>query len=56
VFLVAKDFGVKPAYDLALCHPDRVCGIVSLGVPPLVESLSFSGLPEGFYIHRWRVN
>ncbi|KAF2914228.1 hypothetical protein DAI22_10g146800 [Oryza sativa Japonica Group] len=54
VFLVAKDFGVKPAYDLALCHPDRVCGIVSLGVPPLVESLSFSGLPEGFYIHRWR--
>ncbi|KAF0930970.1 hypothetical protein E2562_038542 [Oryza meyeriana var. granulata] len=54
VFLVAKDFGVKPAYDLALCHPDRVCGVVSLGVPPLVESLSFSGLPEGFYIYRWR--
>ncbi|GJN35079.1 hypothetical protein PR202_gb23812 [Eleusine coracana subsp. coracana] len=55
-FLVAKDFGVKPAFDLALCHPDRVCGVVTIGVPPLVESLDFSGLPEGFYIYRWRVN
>ncbi|KAG8061365.1 hypothetical protein GUJ93_ZPchr0003g17334 [Zizania palustris] len=54
VFLVAKDFGVKPAYDLALCHPDRVCSVVTIGVPPLVESLDFSGLPEGFYIYRWR--
>ncbi|KAK3139723.1 hypothetical protein QOZ80_5AG0388730 [Eleusine coracana subsp. coracana] len=53
-FLVAKDFGVKPAFDLALCHPDRVCGVVTIGVPPLVESLDFSGLPEGFYIYRWR--
>ncbi|KAL6644114.1 hypothetical protein ACP70R_018880 [Stipagrostis hirtigluma subsp. patula] len=54
IFLVAKDFGVKPAFDLARCHPERVCGVVSLGVPPLVESLGFSGLPEGFYIYRWR--
>ncbi|TVU50544.1 hypothetical protein EJB05_01919, partial [Eragrostis curvula] len=54
VFLVAKDFGVKPAFDLALCHPDRVCSVVTFGVPPLVESLGFSGLPEGFYIYRWR--
>ncbi|KAG2620510.1 hypothetical protein PVAP13_3NG172242 [Panicum virgatum] len=54
VFLVAKDFGAKPAFDLALCHPDRVCGVVTFGVPPLVESLSRSGLPEGFYIYRWR--
>ncbi|TKV99391.1 hypothetical protein SEVIR_8G040300v4 [Setaria viridis] len=54
VFLVAKDFGVKPAFDLALCQPDRVCGVVTFGVPPLVESLGFSGLPEGFYIYRWR--
>ncbi|CAN6355853.1 unnamed protein product [Urochloa humidicola] len=54
VFLVAKDFGVKPAFDLALSHPDRVSGVVTFGVPPLVESLDFSGLPEGFYIYRWR--
>lgn len=54
VFLVAKDFAVKPAFDLALCHPDRVRGVVTFGVPPLVESLRFSGLPEGFYIYRWR--
>ncbi|CAN6333785.1 unnamed protein product [Urochloa humidicola] len=54
VFLVAKDFGVKPAFVLALCHPDRVCGVATFGVPPHVESLGFSGLAEGFYIYRWR--
>nr|CAB3465790.1 unnamed protein product [Digitaria exilis] len=26
VFLVAKDFGAKPAFDLALCYPDREPG------------------------------
>lgn len=57
VFLVAKDFGVKPAFDLALCHPSRVSGVVTLGVPPLVGSLRLTtGLPEGFYKSRWKVN
>lgn len=55
VFLVAKDFGVKPAFDLALCHPSRVSGVVTLGVPPLVGSLRLTtGLPEGFYKSRWK--
>ncbi|KAM7264011.1 hypothetical protein ACFE04_001694 [Oxalis oulophora] len=33
VFLVAKDFGARPAYMLALLHPEKVSAIITLGVP-----------------------
>ncbi|KAL6897954.1 hypothetical protein ACP4OV_006913 [Aristida adscensionis] len=54
VFLVAKDFGAQAAFDLSRCHPDCVCGVLSIGVPPLVDNIVFGGMPEGWYIYRWR--
>ncbi|WVZ59484.1 hypothetical protein U9M48_009614 [Paspalum notatum var. saurae] len=54
-FLVAKDFGARPAYDFALQHPERTRGVVSLGAPYSPGPMPFyDRLPEGFYIHRWR--
>ncbi|XP_074267360.1 epoxide hydrolase 3-like, partial [Silene latifolia] len=32
-FLIAKDFGVRPAFLFALLHPERVRGVITLGVP-----------------------
>ncbi|XP_023924092.1 uncharacterized protein LOC112035496 isoform X1 [Quercus suber] len=56
VFLVAKDFGVWPAYLLAVLHPERVLGMVTIGVPLKPKRSAFHQyLPEGFYISRWRV-
>lgn len=56
VVLVAKDFGAKPAYLFALLHPERVLGVVTLGVPfiPPGPSQYQKYLPEGFYISRWQ--
>ncbi|KAM7525109.1 hypothetical protein LguiA_015011 [Lonicera macranthoides] len=56
VFLVGKDFGARPAYLLAILHPERVIGVVTCGVPftPLVTRKFGSELPEGFYINRWK--
>ncbi|KAF5944436.1 hypothetical protein HYC85_018513 [Camellia sinensis] len=56
VFLVAKDFGAWPAYYFALLYPERVLGIITMGVPFLPPgSTTFDKhLPEGFYISRWR--
>ncbi|XVE51302.1 hypothetical protein DITRI_Ditri02bG0029300 [Diplodiscus trichospermus] len=56
VFLVAKDFGVLPAYLFALFHPERVSGVVTLGVPytPPQPPKYRQALPEGFYILRWK--
>ncbi|KAL5772471.1 hypothetical protein ACOSP7_012070 [Xanthoceras sorbifolium] len=55
VFLVAKDWGSRPAYLFALLHPERVSGIITLGVPfvPPGPSTFQKYLPEGFYILRW---
>ncbi|KAK8945842.1 hypothetical protein KSP40_PGU016534 [Platanthera guangdongensis] len=53
-FLVGKDFGAFPAYDFAVKHPDRVQGVVNLGVPYSPMGYNLESLPEGFYIHRWR--
>ncbi|CAM8921527.1 hypothetical protein QQ045_031746 [Rhodiola kirilowii] len=56
VFLVAKDFGVMVAYLIAKLHPDRVQGIVTLGIalsPPGPTNFH-TALPEGFYILRWQ--
>jgi len=57
VFLVGKDFGARPAYLFSILHPERVLGVVSLGVPyvPSGPSLFHKFLPEGFYILRWQV-
>ncbi|XP_043687341.1 bifunctional epoxide hydrolase 2-like [Telopea speciosissima] len=56
VFIVGKDFGARPAYLFAVLHPERVSGVVTLGVPyvPSGPSASFTDLPEGFYILRWQ--
>ena len=57
VFVVAKDFGAFVAYDLALLHPDRVKGIVTMGIPyrrPAPQTLKPNLIPEGFYIRRWQ--
>ncbi|KAJ9690404.1 hypothetical protein PVL29_012852 [Vitis rotundifolia] len=56
VFLVAKDFGVRPANLFTVFHPERVLGVVTVGVPffPPGPSLYHNYLPEGFYISRWR--
>nr|CAB3499255.1 unnamed protein product [Digitaria exilis] len=53
-FLVAKDFGAKPAYEFALHHPERTRGITCLGVPFSPVPFAFDTMPEGFYILRWR--
>ncbi|PKA59605.1 hypothetical protein AXF42_Ash018072 [Apostasia shenzhenica] len=53
-FFVGKDFGVIPAYDFAVKHPDRVCGVVTLGFPYFPVMISFDPLPEGLYIKRWQ--
>jgi len=52
-FLVGKDFGAVPAYDFALRHPDRVCGVMCLGIPFTPFTSSFATMPEGFYMLRW---
>ncbi|KAK6917520.1 Alpha/beta hydrolase fold-1, partial [Dillenia turbinata] len=55
VFTVGKDFGVRAASFLTLLHPERVYGLITLGVPyvPLVPSNFKQQLPEGFYLSRW---
>ena len=57
VFLVGKDFGSPVANFIALLHPKRVLGVITLGVPfmPPRPPTHHNGLPEGFYISRWRV-
>lgn len=54
VFLVGKDFGAMPAYEFAVHHPDRVLGVVTLGIPFSPAGFGIDLLPEGFYILRWR--
>ncbi|KAJ0960087.1 hypothetical protein J5N97_000146 [Dioscorea zingiberensis] len=48
-FIVAKDFRAMAAYNFSLLHPDRVSGVVTLGIPFVSEafSLAFTELPEG---------
>nr|KYP53253.1 Epoxide hydrolase 2 [Cajanus cajan] len=56
VFLVGKDFGARPAYLFSILHPERVLGVVTLGVPYVRPgpSVYHKLLPEGFYILRWQ--
>ena len=53
--MVGKDFGAVPAYEFALQHPDRTCGVVCLGIPFSPAPGSFDAMPEGFYVLRWLV-
>ncbi|KAF5205929.1 Bifunctional epoxide hydrolase [Thalictrum thalictroides] len=56
-FLVAKDFGVRPAYHFALLHPEKVLGVVTLGIPFLLtgpQVFPREHLPDGFYMLRWQ--
>ncbi|WJX46183.1 hypothetical protein P8452_33007 [Trifolium repens] len=56
VFLIGKDFGVRPAYFFSILHPERVSGVITLGIPyvPPRPSMYHKFLPEGFYILRWQ--
>ncbi|XP_048323619.2 uncharacterized protein LOC125420735 [Ziziphus jujuba] len=56
VFIIGKDFGARPAYLFALLHPERVIGVITMGVPymPPGRSTFQNHLPEGFYISRWQ--
>ncbi|PWA97878.1 epoxide hydrolase [Artemisia annua] len=56
ISIIAKDFGVRPAFLFALLYPTRVAGVVSLGVPhaPFGPRKFHIELPEGFYINRWK--
>lgn len=56
VFIVAKDFGVRPAYHFPLLYPERVSGVVTLGAPFLLtgpDAFPRDHLPKGFYMLRW---
>nr|CAB3499254.1 unnamed protein product [Digitaria exilis] len=53
-FLVAKDFGAKTAYELALRRPDRTCGVTCLGTPFNPKPKPMDAMPGGLYIQRWR--
>ncbi|ONK77355.1 uncharacterized protein A4U43_C02F5670 [Asparagus officinalis] len=53
-FIVGKDFGAIPAYDFALSNPDRVSGVVTLGIPFSPQGFGLDLIPKGFYIWRWR--
>ncbi|KAM1045860.1 hypothetical protein ACFX14_036677 [Malus domestica] len=56
VFLIAKDFGVGVATLFSLLHPERVVGVVTIGLPimPPGPRKTTNYLPEGFYISRWQ--
>ncbi|GJY37345.1 putative epoxide hydrolase [Tanacetum coccineum] len=58
VFVIAKDFGTWIAYSFVLLHPEKIAGIITLGMafmPPAAYKPDFT-LPEGFYVRRWQVN
>ncbi|KAL1805576.1 hypothetical protein ACET3Z_028644 [Daucus carota] len=56
VFVIGQDVGAMVAYLFALRYPERVHGIVTLGVPfmPPRPVEYHNLLPEGFYITRWQ--
>ncbi|KAK5836972.1 uncharacterized protein LOC108459434 [Gossypium arboreum] len=55
-FLVGKDFGAMPAFMVAVTHPERVLGVITLGIPFLIPGplgIQLDLLPKGFYVIRW---
>lgn len=56
MYVIGKDLGSMVGYTYALFHPEKILGVVSLGVafkPP--GSKTHKVLPEGYYINRWKV-
>ncbi|KAJ6828606.1 putative AB hydrolase superfamily protein YfhM [Iris pallida] len=53
-FVVAKDFGAMVAYHMAVLHPERVSGLVTMGIPYFNDPAPIELLPPGFYIVRWQ--
>ncbi|KAG6416558.1 hypothetical protein SASPL_123990 [Salvia splendens] len=58
-FVIGKHFGAVVACLFARFHPQRVCGVITMGVPylPISTPISSTGpdhLPEGFYAARWQ--
>ncbi|CAI8618186.1 unnamed protein product [Vicia faba] len=56
VFLIGKFFGGPPAYLFSILLPERVLGVITLGVPyvPPGPPMLHKYLPEGLYILRWK--
>ncbi|KAL2937705.1 Bifunctional epoxide hydrolase 2 [Bienertia sinuspersici] len=57
VFLVGKDFGAFIVSLIAVLHPERLAGFITLGVPFILPGASATKpdqLPSGFYIARWK--
>ncbi|KAI3800376.1 hypothetical protein L1987_28466 [Smallanthus sonchifolius] len=56
VVLIGKDFGAMVGYTFTLFHPEKVAGVITLGVPfrPPGSHKTHQALPEGFYIRRWQ--
>lgn len=57
VFLVGKDFGALIASLVAVLHPERLSGFITLGVPFMIPEPApaySTQLPKGFYILRWK--
>ncbi|KAL5054262.1 hypothetical protein RYX36_034944 [Vicia faba] len=57
VFLIGKNFGGPPAYLFSILLPERVLGVITLGVPyvPPGPPMLHKYLPEGLYILRWKL-
>lgn len=57
VYLIGKDFGSRIVYLFSLLHPERVSGIITLGVPfsPPIRPSVVNHHSEGSYISRWQV-
>ncbi|RZC50940.1 hypothetical protein C5167_019371 [Papaver somniferum] len=49
-FIVAKDFGARPGYLFAILHPERVRGVVAIGVPFLPPGPSLAFAIRNIYI------
>lgn len=58
VFVVGKDFGAFSVFQIAVVHPERVLGVITLGIPFMLPGRITQGpdnpLPKGFYIVRWK--
>ncbi|XP_024965270.1 bifunctional epoxide hydrolase 2-like, partial [Cynara cardunculus var. scolymus] len=56
VFVIAKDFGAMVGYIFSLFFPNKIAGIITLGIPymPPEALQQLQTLPEGFYMRRWQ--
>ncbi|KAI3680679.1 hypothetical protein L6452_35452 [Arctium lappa] len=56
VFVIGKDFGGMVGYIFALFFPEKLAGIITLGIPymPPEALQQLQTLPEGFYMRRWQ--